>query len=261
MTTSPAIGISRAVTATLARDLCAALSRALRDPTESVLADQPEIHRLLAECPDPMRRAELERFVRGIDGLPADARHDFAIALHPVQVESKLWLIDELTRRADVVARPLVVLGAWYGILPLLLNWRLTPPPRHVVCVDIDPAACATGARTIGALYNTIEYRCADALGLDHGSSPGTPPSIIVNTICEHLDRPSEWWAGIPGGQLIAVQSNDYAACPDHVNCVEDVAGLVAQYPMSDLLFAGRLRLAAVDGLPGMTRFMAIGRR
>ena len=57
-------------------------------------------------------------------------RREFAISVHPVQVGSKLWLIDELGRHCDFSASSLVMLGAWYGILPLIINWRLA---NHLV--------------------------------------------------------------------------------------------------------------------------------
>ena len=76
------------------------------------------------------RRGEVEQFVDNFDDeVTGDMRREFAISVHPVQVGSKLWLIDELARHCNLSGSSLVILGAWYGILPLILNWRLADPP------------------------------------------------------------------------------------------------------------------------------------
>jgi hypothetical protein len=195
---------------------------------------------------------ELEAFARDVDGLGRLERGDLAIALHPVQVRSKLWLLDELKRHCDLGRSTLVVLGAWYGILPLLAEWTLASPPRRSVCVDIDPAVCAIGERLVGARHPAVEYRSADlrTFRADDLEAP-----VIVNTSCEHVADLEEWWARVPRGQLVVLQSNDFTACPEHVNCVADVEELARQAPMAERRFAGTLPLG------DLRRFMLIGVR
>src|SRR4051812_37051248 len=93
---------------------------------------------------------ELRRLVDMLGVLSDEERSGLDEAIDEIQIASKLWLVDELTKVADVGSRQMVVLGAWYGILPLLLNWRLPKPPAHMLCVDIDPAAVHAGERLIG---------------------------------------------------------------------------------------------------------------
>jgi hypothetical protein len=220
------------------------------------LADAPEIRRAVGRLKNPGRRHEAERFVAAVEALSGPARRDFGIALHPVQVRSKLWLIDELVRASDPAAASLVVLGGWYGVLPLIVNWRLPAPPARMVCIDIDTAACDVGARTIGSLYPNIEYRCGDLTELDGADLAEWPSPIVINTSCEHVPDLTGWWSRVPPGQLVVLQSNNYRGCPDHVNTVQSVAELKRQAPMSAVLFEGVLQ-AAHD----LDRFMVIGRR
>ncbi len=195
---------------------------------------------------------DVDAFIRRIDAdLPDDARRDFAVAVHPVQVRSKLWLIDELARHCDLAATPMLVLGGWYGILPLLLNWRLACPPPRMVTIDIDAAAVAVGRQIVGAAYENVEFRIADAMELDYGAE-----DVVVNTICEHLPDLAGWWERIPLGRLVAVQSNNYTGCPDHVSAVKSLDAFKAQLPMSEPLFEGVLPLP-----PYFDRYMLIGRR
>jgi len=51
------------------------------------------------------------------------------------------------------------------------------------------------------------------------------------------------------------LQSNDYFACAEHVNCVSDLAEFRVRAPLSDVLFAGERRMRRY------TRFMLIGRK
>ena len=113
------------VSAELVRDLGAELCRRLWRGDGGQLARAPEISELIARCDDERRRDELERFVALVDELPESHRRDFAIAMHPVQLRSKLWLVDELAARHELRDSTLVAYGAWYGTLALLAHWRL----------------------------------------------------------------------------------------------------------------------------------------
>ena len=130
---APPAGIPAELARDIGAEICRRLSRG-----EGV-AGALELERLVASCDDERRRRELTAFIERVDAVPESARGDFAVAMHPVQVRSKLWLIDELAARHDLRAQPLVVLGAWYGVLPRSVNWRLSEPPRRMICVDLEP--------------------------------------------------------------------------------------------------------------------------
>jgi hypothetical protein len=90
-------------------------------------------------------------------------------------------------------------------------------------------------------------------LAVDYRRDPVA--DLVINTSCEHLGNFAAWYDRVPAGQLLALQSNDYFACAEHVNCVPDLAGLAAQAPMRELLFAGERKLSRY------VRFMVIGRK
>jgi len=252
--------ISGAVPADLLLDLSVALCprgdvspRGDVDPRGDVT--EPERPAEVVErCADPRRRAELRQLLGRLDALPPAERKGIVEAFDEVQVRSKLWLIDELARVLDLTGVELLVLGAWYGTLPLLCNLRLQRPPARMLCVDLDPHPCQVGAEVIGSLYPNIGYRCADAMTYDY-DTPGSQATVLVNTICEHLPDIAGWWHRLPPGQLVVLQSNNYFPCPDHVNCVRSLAEMTQQTPLSEVLFEGVLPLSLFD------RFMLIGRR
>jgi len=199
--------------------------------------------------------AELRNLAARLGTLTKQERAGLDAAIDDVQVSSKLWLIDELSKVTDVASRQMLVVGAWYGILPLLMNWQLARPPERMLCIDIDPAAVTAGERLIGPLYDNIEYRVADAMTFDYQELGTDGSSIVVNTVCEHLPLFGTWWHLLPEGQFVVLQSNDYFICPDHVNAVTSIDEMQAQAPMQQVLFQGALPLLKWH------RFMLIGRK
>jgi hypothetical protein len=247
------IETTSAIPAPLVREFTAAICAHLQQ-ADRPLTEAADVRQLIEQCPDPAAD-ELTAFIDRVTALPADRQQEFADAIDETQTSSKLWLIDQLTRHTDLADASILVIGAWYGILPLLINWTVRPQPARMLCLDIDPAACDLGRSVIGALYPNIAYQVADAMQLDYSSAAGQRPSIIVNTICEHLPDAAGWWRRIPAGALAVMQSNNYAPCPDHVNWVPDVAAMKAQTPLSTVLFEGVLPTTVLD------RFMLIGYR
>ena len=79
--------------------------------------------------------------------------------------------------------------------------------------------------------------------------------ALVVNTSCEHVADFDRWYARVPDGQLLVLQSNDYVAVREHVNCVADLAAFKAQAPMSETFFAGERRMRHY------VRFMLMGRK
>jgi hypothetical protein len=137
-------------------ELTSTMWRHVQDGEDGPLSQVEDILRIIDRIGEADRRREVRALVDQVDALPPDRQRLFTAAVDPVQIRSKLWLIDELTARRDLGGTNLVVLGAWYGILPLLVNWRLDAPPARMVCVDISPDACALGETVIGSLYPNI---------------------------------------------------------------------------------------------------------
>jgi hypothetical protein len=197
------------------------------------------------------------------DVLTTLSRHDepsLAEALNKNQIASKMWLADALF---DAVGRDLggvLVLGGWFGVLPAILLHDPRFGITSVVSLDIDPR-CADVARALNATHvraGKFAAVTADMLDYDYlgfGGAAAGVPDLVINTSCEHLAEFGRWYERIPQGQLLALQSNDYFACAEHVNCVADLAALQAQAPMREVLFAGEHKLRRY------VRFMLIGRK
>jgi hypothetical protein len=194
-------------------------------------------------------------FIRDI--LATLSRHQepgIAVALNRNQVASKRWLVDTLHATSGARYGTVTILGGWIGALAAMLLHDRRFTIERVVSVDIDPR-CADVARSLNATHvdsGRFEARTADMRELDHVADAA---DLVINTSCEHVAGFDRWYARVPDGQRLVLQSNDYLAVPEHVNCVRSLAEFRAQAPMRDVLFAGERVLRRY------TRFMLIGRK
>ena len=78
-------------------------------------------------------------------------------------------------------------------------------------------------------------------------------PDTIINTSCEHIENFDDWYAKIPDGKLVVLQSNNYYEVEEHVNCVGSIEEFAVKAPMDNILYSGELEL------PKYKRFMLIG--
>jgi hypothetical protein len=176
-------------------------------------------------------------------------------ALNRNQMASKGWLAGELHAAVGSRLGRVLVLGGWVGALGAVLLHDRRFAIEHVTSVDIDPR-CAPVAESLNATHlraGRFAARTADMLELDYAGADAA--DLVVNTSCEHLAQFGRWYERIPAGQLCVLQSNDYFACAEHVNCVPDLEAFAAAAPLREVLFAGARRMRRY------TRFMRIGRK
>lgn len=177
-----------------------------------------------------------------------------AVALNKNQMASKRWLVDTLCTTVPRALDRVLILGGWFGTLAALLLHDPRLAIGRIVSVDIDPR-CAPVAESMNATHvraGRFAAHTADMLDLDY--ERGSAADLVINTSCEHLPDFGRWYSRLPAGQCVVLQSNDYFACREHVNCVADLDAFRAQAPLTDVLFAGERRMRRY------TRFMLIGR-
>jgi hypothetical protein len=184
---------------------------------------------------------------------------DLGAALNRNQVTSKRWLVDCLHDCAGSAFGTITILGGWFGVLGAMLLADRRLSIGRVVSVDFDPR-CAPVAESLNATEvraGRFTARTADMRTLDYAPAAATPgpPDVLINTSCEHVEGFADWYARLPAGQLLVLQSNDYYAIRDHVNCVPDLDAFRAQAPMREE------RFAAVQPHKRYRRFMLIGRK
>ncbi len=197
------------------------------------------------------------------DVLTTLSRHDepsLAEALNKNQMASKMWLADALFDTVGPDLGSVLVVGGWFGVLAAILLHDRRFAISKVVSLDIDPR-CADVALALNATHvhkGKFVAVTADKLTYNYigaANAAAEAPDLVINTSCEHLQAFDRWYGRLPQGQLLVLQSNDYYACLEHVNCVPDLAAFTVQAPMREVLFAGEHKLRRY------VRFMLIGRK
>ena len=220
------------------------------DPSAQALKDILDGLAVLYE--DPFIRDVRDTILRFPDS-------QLAVALNKKQTACKKWAVEELCRAEVGPLEAVHVLAGWYGVLGAMLLNEPRLQIAHLTVIDVNPdcEAVALSLNATPAAEGRFAFRQHDILDLEYAAPPPEldRPDLIVNTSCEHLADFEAWFAGIPSGQLVLLQSNDYRAIPEHVNCVESLEAFQAQAPLADVLYAGAL------SLDKYTRFMLIGRK
>lgn len=191
------------------------------------------------------------------DILATLTRHQEAgigVALNKNQMASKRWLAGSLYAAVGGHLGRVLILGGWIGALAAVLLHDRRFTIDRIVSLDIDPrwepVALSLNATHVRA--GRFEARTADMREIDHAAERA---DLVINTSCEHVIEFDRWYARVPDGQRLVLQSNDYVACAEHVNCVPDLAAFRAQAPMRDVQFAGQRTMRRY------VRFMLIGRK
>lgn len=199
-------------------------------------------------------------FIRDVrNTILAYPESTLGVALNKKQTACKKWLVEELSRACGPDLGSVHILAGWYGLLGAMLLADTDLNLEKLIVVDVDPS-CEEVALSLNATHvrsGRFDFQCHDIYALDYSAPPEglAGPDIVINTSCEHLNAFDDWFARLPAGLTLVLQSNNYVAIPEHVNCVENLEAFKAQAPMSELLFAGQLELEKY------TRFMVIGRK
>ena len=171
------------------------------------------------------------------------------------QLESKLWVVDELLKLPDTIEHLRVaLLGGWFAnfITPLLIDELYV---STVFNYEID-----NDVKEISYKYNkrykdSNKYQCSikdimmKTLEDDF--------DIIINCSCEHMYPMTKFYEWNPELQdpLYVLQSTDDDQYDDHINCVKDEFHLAEQANIVDIKYIGSKKLPN-----GMPRFMVIGK-
>lgn len=168
------------------------------------------------------------------------------------QVNSKVWLIENLERILTAYPKKIVIHGGWNGVLAsLLFNSRILHI-GHITSVDIDPN-CHEIASTINKRQE-MEGRfvsvTADMTEYEYNAD------VVINTSCEHLTNEAyrRWLELVPKDALIVLQSNNYFELEEHINCATDLDDFTRMSNIN-VLWSGEYPTEKY------TRFMIIGKK
>ena len=167
------------------------------------------------------------------------------------QVNSKVWLAENLVGFVPVRPLNIVIYGGWNGVLAsILFNSNIAV--EHVTSVDIDPV-CEDIANTVNKRYEmqgkfeaVTHDMCKYVTGAD----------VVINTSCEHItqEQYDQWLDNQPDNAVIVLQSNNYFKHEEHVRCSKDLDNFTK---ISNI----KPYLRRVLETPKYDRYMLIGKK
>lgn len=189
------------------------------------------------------------RYTNGLyttDAADAPTYQEFRDMFSSGQIVSKEWAIKELQKLNIILDQSVVLVGAWYGTLGVLLRKQF-PLIGKMTLLDIDPR-CKKFLDNI--IYDAEDTRAVtgDMFNYDYKED------LVINTACEHIPDIRAWLSKIKKGTIVLLQSNNAFEYPDHVNCVNTMEEFKNQTELEEILYIGELKT------PMYTRFMIIGK-
>tara|TARA_R110001606_G_scaffold373150_1_gene530470 strand:- start:153 stop:746 length:594 start_codon:yes stop_codon:yes gene_type:complete len=136
------------------------------------------------------------------------------------QVNSKVWLAENLVGFVPVKPIDIVIYGGWNGVLAsILFNSNINV--NSITSVDIDPR-CEEIANTVNKRYE-IEGRFRAVTADMCFYKPKA--DVIINTSCEHITQYQydTWLSNQPDNAVYVLQSNNYFQHKEHIRCAIDL--------------------------------------
>ena len=175
-------------------------------------------------------------------------------SLNSSQLQSKLWLIEELNW-LEIKPTNVCLIAGWYAqyVVPLLLD--TFPSIQLIENFEIDKDIREMTYRFNKRFKDEDKYRVViknimfKELGREHDFD------LVINCACEHM-FPMWKFREINEEQdpVYVLQSSDDDTHDDHINCVQSADELIEQARIVDVLYSGSIKLHN-----GTTRFMVIG--
>ena len=169
------------------------------------------------------------------------------------QINSKVWLIEQLKKLPRVHSMDILICGGWYGVMAtLLFNSDLYV--NKITSIDID-SKCENTANTMNKQYEIAgRFRAVTQDMMTYKDYDES--DMIIITVCEHLttEQYNEWLNLIPKDKIIVLQSNDYVI-PEHVNPMKDLNQFVSQSKLYPIVEPSELQTEKYK------RFMIVGKK
>lgn len=179
------------------------------------------------------------------------------------QLVSKIWLTSVVFDRMGTMDTydDVAYLGCWIGSLA---SWASIAFRAHrVFGFDSDPDSIALAEeynsdmvednwrfKGVVSDVNIIDWSNPEFV-VDGELITDFKADLIVNTSAEHMS--DDWFMTASKDTLVVMQSNNNPNFEGHINCVDSLETMRAQYPMKNTLYAGSMTT------PAYTRFMQIG--
>ena len=190
-----------------------------------------------------------------IRDLPENERTRALDAFWAGQLDSKVWLVEELNK-VNNSPSDIYIFGGWIGVLASIMLQASTFPIRKIRSIDIDPW-CEPIADMMCKLHEMNGWKFKAITGDMSTYNYDTIPNIVINTSTEHVTQEAydTWYSNIPQDTLVVAQGNDFFSCEEHIRCSKDLYEFKTQNKVTSPLFEGQLQTHSYK------RFMCIWKK
>jgi hypothetical protein len=197
-------------------------------------------------------KVEIEDVLFWMDAIRnSDDRYRTLESFWKGQVNSKVWLAEQLPGFVPVNPLNIVIYGGWNGVLAsILFNSKVNI--QSITSVDIDPS-CQDIANTINKRYEMqgrFNAVTADMI------SYTTNADVAINTSCEHItqEQYEQWLDNQSQNAVFVLQSNNYFDHNEHIRCATDLEDFIKMSNIQ-VWYQGEFKT------PKYTRYMIIGKK
>ena len=197
-------------------------------------------------------KIEIEDVLFWMDAIRnSDDRYRTLESFWKGQVNSKVWLAENLVGFVPVKPLDIVIYGGWNGVLAsILFNSNIAV--NSITSVDIDPV-CEDIANTVNKRYEMKgKFSAVTADMCEYTQSA----DVVINTSCEHISQEQyeQWLDNQPDDALFVVQSNNYFTHDEHIRCAIDADDFMRMSKLKPY-YRGEFET------PKYTRYMIIGKK
>jgi hypothetical protein len=197
-------------------------------------------------------KIEIEDVLFWMDAIRnSDDRYRTLESFWKGQVNSKVWLAENLIGFVPVRPLNIVIYGGWNGVLAsILFNSNIAV--KRITSVDIDPV-CEDIANTVNKRQEMQGKFSAVTADMCEYT---TNADVVINTSCEHItqEQYEQWLNNQPNDAVFVLQSNNYFTHDEHVRCAIDLTDFTRMSKLKPY-YRGTL------DTPKYERYMIIGKK
>ena len=196
--------------------------------------------------------SEVTHWFNAIRDLPDSDRTRALDAFWDGQIDSKVWLVEELNNIISE-SSDVYIFGGWIGVLASIMLQSSSFHINKIRSIDLDPW-CEHIADIVCKPHESNNWRFKAVTADMSQYQYETAPTIVINTSTEHVYKEvyDKWYNLIPMGTLVIAQGNNFFECDEHVRCANDLEEFMLANNVSNPLYSGTLKTSMYD------RYMAI---
>ena len=174
------------------------------------------------------------------------------------QIQSKIWLCEELEKHLPTTYAQVAIIGSWYNVLGFMMLTRDQARYNLIMGIDVERESVEVANKIVNGWSIGMDFKarntCDDISNYNLNSY-----NVVINTSCEHMSR--DWYHRVNPYQLICIQTSNMVTDDPGWNITNPnptMEDFKNKYPLGQILFEGE---KVFDyGHLSYSRYMLIGK-